>query len=64
MEQISIKSNNTSTKPIFRLPKLINFQGVNRIFVSSLEDTIDRTVHAKYFLPSVEKKDYNVMIDG
>ena len=42
---------------------LINpsFQGVNRIFVLSLENKDDRTVHTKYYIPTVKIKDYNVM---
>ena len=45
---------------------LINpsFQGVNRLFVSSFENKNDRTSHSTYYLPKVEIKDYNVMIDG
>ena len=45
---------------------LINpsFQGVNRIFVLSFENENDRTSHSTYYLPKVEVKDYNVMIDG
>ena len=47
------------------LDYLINptFQGVNRIFVLSFESTTDRTGHTKYYLPAVEVKDYNVIID-
>ena len=30
----------------------------------SFENSTDRTVHTKYYLPAVEIKDYNVMIDG
>ena len=41
-----------------------SFQGVNRLFVLSLENTTDRTVHTKYYLPTVERKDYNIMIFG
>ena len=40
------------------------FQKVNRLFVLSFENSKDRTVHTKYYLPNVEIKDYNVMIDG
>ena len=29
-----------------------------------LKNTTDKTVHTKYYLPTVEIKDYNVMIDG
>ena len=36
-----------------------SFQGVNRFFVLS-----DRISHLAYYLPKVEIKDYNVMIDG
>ena len=44
---------------------LINpsFQGVNRLFVLSFENENDRTSHSTYYLPKVEIKDYNVMID-
>ena len=41
-----------------------SFQGENRLFVLSFENENDRTVHTKYYLPTVEIKDYNVMIDG
>ena len=43
--------------PIPYLDDLIdpNFQGVNRLFVLSFENTTDRTVHTKYYLPTVEK---------
>ena len=36
-----------------------SFQGVSRLF----ENEDDRTVHTKYYLPTVKIKDYNVMID-
>ena len=47
------------------LNHLINpsFQGVNRLFVLSFENENDRTSHSTYYLPKVEIKDYNVMID-
>ena len=41
-----------------------SFQGVNRLFVLSFENENDRTSHATYYLPKVEIKAYNVMIDG
>ena len=41
-----------------------SFQGVNRRFVLSFENEDDRKVHTRYYLPKVELKDYNVMIDG
>ena len=40
-----------------------SFQGVNRSFISSLKNNADRTGHTEYFLPKVEIKDYNVLID-
>ena len=40
------------------------FQGVNRIFIWSFENRTDRNIHTVYFLPKVEIKDYNVMING
>ena len=41
-----------------------SYQRVNRLFVLSFENEDDRTVHIKYYLPTVETKDYNVMIDA
>ena len=48
------------------LNHLINpsFQGVNRLFVLSFENENDRISHSNYYLPKVEIKGYNVMIDG
>ena len=45
---------------------LINpsFQGVNSLFVLSFENKDQRKSHTSYYLPRVEIKDYNVMIDG
>ena len=40
------------------------FSIVNRLFVLSFENEDDRTSYYKYYLPSVEIKDYNVLIDG
>ena len=39
-------------------------QGVNKPFVLSFENTTGRTVHTKYYLPTVEIEDYNLTIDG
>ena len=41
-----------------------SFQGVNRLSVLSFENHTGRTVHTKYYLPGLEIKDYNIMIDG
>ena len=40
------------------------FQGVNRLFVLAFENDAQRTSHKKCYLPNVEIKNYNVMIDG
>ena len=60
---MSAKSNNTSGKPIFRLLnwRLLN-QGVKRLFLW-FENTTDKTINTKYYLPSAEVKDHNVAID-
>ena len=44
---------------------LINssFQGVNRLFVLSFENTDGRTSYTRYYLPLVEVKNYHVVID-
>ena len=41
-----------------------NFQGVNRLFVLPFKNKTDREVHTKYYLPTEEIKDDNVIIDG
>ena len=38
------------------------FQGVNRIFVLSFENKEDRTVHTKYYLSTMEIKNFNVVM--
>ena len=40
------------------------FRKVNRLFVLSLENEEDRTSFPKYYVPKVEIKDFNVLIDG
>ena len=40
------------------------FSNVNRLFVLSFENEDDRTSCYKYYLPNLEIKDYNVLIDG
>ena len=37
---------------------------VNRLFVLSFENEDDRTCFSKYYIPSVEINDFNVLIDG
>ena len=41
-----------------------SFQGVNRLFVLVFENDNYRTIHDRYYLPNVEIKDYNIMING
>ena len=41
-----------------------SFQGVNRVFVLAFENDDDRTSYDEYYLPTVEIKDYNIMING
>ena len=41
-----------------------SFQGVNRLFVLAFENDDDRTSSDEYYLPAVEIKDYNIMING
>ena len=41
-----------------------SFQGVNRLFVLTFENDTQRTGNKGYYLPNVNIKDYNVMIDG
>ena len=48
------------------LDLLINpsFKGVNRLFVLSFQNNNGRTNYTRYYLPLVEMKDYNVVVDG
>ena len=59
----------TETRIITQNPNLNHlvepyFQGVNRIFVLAFEDDNQRTSNKRYYIPNVEIKDFNVMIDG
>ena len=38
-----------------------SLQGANRLFALSFENKNDRTAHTKYYIPTVEIKEYNVM---
>ena len=66
-----INWNKYLSKPelLARNPNLNNlvepsFQGVNRLFVLAFEDDAYRATHDAYYLPNVEVKDYNFMING
>ena len=41
-----------------------SFQGGNRLFVLSFEDEAQRTRVKRYYLPTIEIKKYNALIDG
>ena len=41
-----------------------SFQGVNRLFVLAFENDNHRTSDERYYLPTVQIKDYNIMING
>ena len=41
-----------------------HFQGVKIPFILSFEENVDQSRHQGCFLPKVEIKDYNVIIDG
>ena len=41
-----------------------SFQCVNRLFVLSFENNSGRASYKRYYLPQLEIRDYNVMMDG
>ena len=41
-----------------------SFQEVNRLFILAFENDIQRTSHSGYYLPNVEIKNYNIVING
>ena len=41
-----------------------SFQGVNRLFVLAFKNDYHRSRARRYNLPTVEIKDYNIMING
>ena len=42
----------------------LTFTKANRLFVLSFENENDRTSFSKYYVPNVQIKDFNVLIDG
>ena len=60
---MSQMSNQTANN---NLNYIINptFSNVNRLFVFSFENEEDKTSFSNYYVPKVEIKDYNVIIDG
>ena len=66
-----INSNKCLSKPelLRRNPNLNHlvepsFQGINRLFVLAFDSDTQRASHSGYYLPNVEIKDYNIMING
>ena len=45
-------------------PTLLKSNKVNRLSVLSFENENDRTSFSKYYVPNVQIKDFNVLIDG
>ena len=41
-----------------------SFQGVNGLFVLAFQNDVRRILHTGYYLPNVEIKYYNIMING
>ena len=60
------KSEMTNQAKTNHLNHLIDptFIKVNRLFVLSFENGEDKTSFSKYYVPKVEIKDFNVLIDG
>ena len=59
------QSKKSIERPNHYLDYLIDpsFQGVNRLFVLSFEDEEQQTSYKQYYVPTLNIKDYNVMID-
>ena len=60
MSQMSNRNKNNNLNYLIDT----TFSNVNRLFVLSFENEDDRTSYYKHYVPSVEIKDYNVLIDG
>ena len=56
-------SNQTKNNSLNYLIDL-TFTKVNRLFFLSFENEYDRTSFSKYFVPKIEIKNFNVLIDG
>ena len=64
MEQIFIQPELLAQNPNLNYLIEPSFQGVNRLFVLAFENDEQRKVYYGYYLPNVEIKNYNVMING
>ena len=58
-----LKSGFTRTVNWNKYPIDPSFQGVNRFFVVSFEHNVVGNGHRRYSIPTIEIKNYNVMID-
>ena len=60
------RSEMTNQTKTYHLNDLIDptFAKVNRLFVLLFENKEDRTSFSKYYVPKVEIKDFNLLIDG
>ena len=65
-----IETKTADNENVTRFPPDASLQGVNRLFVLAFNNTngnankVERNSHRKYFLPSVDITNYNVLIDG
>ena len=59
---VSVVTLSTQENPKFL--QQLSFQGVNRLSVLAFENDDNRTSSDEYYLPTVEIKDYNIMING
>ena len=60
MSQMSNKTKNNNLNYLID-PTFIN---VDRLFVLYFENDTDRTSYSKSYMPNIEIKDYNIIIDG
>ena len=64
MEQVFIKTRLSAQNPNLNYLIEPSFQGVNRLSVLAFENDDYRTRNDRYYLRTVEIKDYNIMING
>ena len=58
------KETNQAKNKYLKLVTDSSFQGVNRLFVSSFENEEYQESYKNQYLPNVQIKNYNIMIDG
>ena len=58
------KKTNQGKNKYLDLVTYSSFQGVNRLFVLSFENEEDQVSYKNQYLPNVQIKNYNIMIDG